>query len=95
MTGSLPVTVAATRRARPGREADLHRWAETLAATAATFPGHVAAGLRQRRSKAGAEVTVALTFATAAAASTWAAGSAGSCWIRPKTSPSAPPSRRR
>ncbi len=61
-----------------GGAADLHRWAETLAATAATFPGHVAADPRQRRSKTGPEVTVALTFTTATAASAWrAARSAG------------------
>ncbi len=68
---TLPVTVAATRRARPARGDDLHRWAMALCATAATFPGHVESVVRQRHVHGGVHVTVSLTFATAAAASAW------------------------
>lgn len=71
MTTTLPVTVAATRRARPAHEDDLHRWATTLSATAATFHGHVDSKIWLRRDRGAFLVTVALTFASAAAASAW------------------------
>ena len=68
---TLPVTVAATRRAGPGRGDELHRWAMALCATAATFSGRLESDVRQRSFEGAVHVTVSLTFATAAAASAW------------------------
>ena len=70
-TSALPVTVAATRRARPHRAEDLERWASTLCATASGFPGVRGCDIRRRRVRGALELTVAITFASAAAAHAW------------------------
>ncbi|SFL31312.1 antibiotic biosynthesis monooxygenase [Geodermatophilus ruber] len=72
-TTTLPVTVAATRRAQPARADELQAWAATLCQTAARFPGHLRSDVRRRRTGDTAHVTVSLTFATATAASAWEA----------------------
>jgi uncharacterized protein len=70
-TRALPVTVAATRRARPGQAEDLERWASTLCATAGGFPGVRHCDIRRRRVRGTLELTVSVTFAGAAAAHAW------------------------
>ena len=70
-TSSLPVTVAATRRARPDRAEDLERWASALCATAGRFPGMRNSGIRRRRVRGSLELTVSITFDSAAAAHAW------------------------
>lgn len=67
----LPVTVAATRRARRDRAEDLERWASTLCATAGGFPGMRHCDIRRRRVRGALELTVSVTFASAAAAHAW------------------------
>jgi antibiotic biosynthesis monooxygenase (ABM) superfamily enzyme len=68
---ALPVTVAATRRARPHRAEDLERWAATLCATAGDSPGTRGCDIRRRRVRGSLELTVSVTFASAAAAHAW------------------------
>ena len=70
-TTTLPVTVAATRRARADRGEDLERWAAELCAAAAEFPGRTDGRVRLRRVRGSVEVTVAVTFVSAAAAHAW------------------------
>jgi uncharacterized protein len=70
-TTTLPVTVAATRRAQADRGEDLERWAADLCAAAAQFPGRTDGRVGRRRVRGSVEVTVALTFASAAAAHAW------------------------
>ena len=70
-TSALPVTVAATRRARPHHADDLERWAATLCATAGGFPGVRGCDVRRRRVRGSLELTVSVTFASAAAAHAW------------------------
>jgi antibiotic biosynthesis monooxygenase (ABM) superfamily enzyme len=70
-TTPLPVTVAATRRARPDRGDDLEAWAASLCSAAAEFPGQLRSDVRRRRVRGAAELTVAVTFDSAAAASAW------------------------
>jgi antibiotic biosynthesis monooxygenase (ABM) superfamily enzyme len=72
-TRALPVTVAATRRARPDRVEDLERWAATLCATAGEFPGMRHCDVRRRRVRGSLELTVSLTFTSAATAHAWEA----------------------
>lgn len=67
----LPVIVAATRRARPHRGDDLQAWAADLRRAAADFPGHVCSDVGQREVRGSVELTVAVTFDSAAAASAW------------------------
>jgi antibiotic biosynthesis monooxygenase (ABM) superfamily enzyme len=74
--GPLPVTVAATRRARPHRADDLEQWAAVLCATAGGFPGTRDCAIRRRRVRGSLELTVSITFASAAAAHTWESSSA-------------------
>ena len=70
-TTTLPVTVAATRRARTGQEDALARWADELCAAA----GRTAAGVRcrveRRRRYGSVAVTVVVTFPSAAQAHAW------------------------
>jgi antibiotic biosynthesis monooxygenase (ABM) superfamily enzyme len=62
---SMPVTVVMTRRAAPDHGADLVAWAESLCATAATFPGHLSHAVHETRPGGGAtEVAVGLSFAS-------------------------------
>lgn len=70
-TTTLPVTVAATRRARPERTAALEQWASTLGATTAGFPGRHSCEISRRRVRGSVELTVAITFDSAAAAHAW------------------------
>ena len=70
-TRALPVTVAATRRARRDRAEDLERWASALCATAGGFPGMRHCDIRRRRVRGALELTVSVTFASAAAAHAW------------------------
>jgi uncharacterized protein len=70
-TTTLPVTVAATRRALADRGQDLERWAAQLGAAAAEFPGRTDVRVRRRRVRGSVEVTLAVTFASAAAAHAW------------------------
>lgn len=40
-----PVTVTVARRVAPGREAEFASWCDAVTAVAATFPGHLGAGV--------------------------------------------------
>jgi uncharacterized protein len=70
MATPIPVTVAATRRARPPAADALRQWAAQLCTAAAQFPGHLASEVRHLDGRRPG-VTVALTFASAQAASVW------------------------
>ncbi len=67
----LPVTVAATRRARPDRGADLEAWAAQLCRAAAASPGQLRSDVSRRPAGGSVEITVAVTFDSAASASAW------------------------
>jgi uncharacterized protein len=68
---TLPVTVAATRRARPDRGDELHRWALNLCSAAAGSSGHVRSDIRRQQIRGAVELTVAVTFDSARAAAAW------------------------
>lgn len=70
-THALPVTVAATRRAGPDRDDDLERWAADLCAAAGAFPGSMRCDTRRSRAGGPLEITVSVTFDSAASAYDW------------------------
>lgn len=72
MATPIPVTVAAMRRTRPCAGDALRRWAEELCTAAARFPGYLGSEVRYLDGRR-PEVTVALTFTSAQAASMWEA----------------------
>lgn len=72
-TTLLPVTMAATRRALPGQEAELERWAGRLCAAASTSVGYQTCDVHCGYDGEAKVVTVTLTFTSATAASTWEA----------------------
>lgn len=68
MATPFPVSVAATRQARPATANALRQWAEGLCTAAADFPGHLGSEIRYVE---GPRATVTLTFTSARAASVW------------------------
>lgn len=70
-TTTLPVTVAATRRARAGQEDGLVRWADELCAAAGRTAAGVTCRVDRRRRYGSVTVTVVVTFPSAAQAHAW------------------------
>ncbi len=68
---SLPVLVYISRRASPGREDDLVRWAETLGTDAATFSGHLGSSVRVTKDHDGMSVIVGVRFDSATSLIAW------------------------
>jgi len=58
-----PVTVAISRRVRPGREADFDAWSQRITDAAEKFPGHLGAG-HIRSAETGGEHTIVYRFDT-------------------------------
>jgi antibiotic biosynthesis monooxygenase (ABM) superfamily enzyme len=65
-----PVTVTVARRVAPGREADFASWCDAVTAAAATYPGHLGAGVL-RPSRLGEPWHLVFRFASAQALRTW------------------------
>ena len=67
-TTTLPVTVAASRRARAGQDDGLERWADQLCAAASRDAPGARCRVDRRRRYGSVPVTVVVTFPTAAQA---------------------------
>jgi hypothetical protein len=72
---ALPVTVVVSRRARPGRDGDLVRWAAEVTAAAAAFPGHLGAQVHEPAPPDHEDLVIVFGFATAAQLAVWESSS--------------------
>ncbi len=80
-TGPSPVTVAVSRRVRPGREAEFEHWADGIAAVAAEFPGYLGNG-HLRPAEECAEHTLVYRFDNEEHLGAWLRSTERSDWVQ-------------
>jgi antibiotic biosynthesis monooxygenase (ABM) superfamily enzyme len=78
---SLPVTVVVSRRARPGREADLVAWAGGIRDAAARFPGHLGAQIHEPTPPSNEDLVIVFGFSTADQLHAWEASAERAEWL--------------
>lgn len=78
---ALPVTVVISRRAAPGREGDLHTWAEGIIAAADAFPGHLGGQIYPPAPPDRDDFILAFSFASARELSDWEASAQRRRWL--------------
>lgn len=77
-----PVTLVLSRRAKPGREAEMESWLRGVVAAASAFPGHLGAEVHRPVLTEHPDYVVVYRFATADDLARWNASAERADWLR-------------